>query len=145
MSQTCPVCRVTYSDAISVCPADGSTLLPQAAFADADATLTPGTMVGEYRVERQLGSGSFGDVYAGEQPLIGKKVAIKVLHRKMSSDPAMVSRFIAEARAVNRIRHRHIIDVFSFGLLDGRQHYFVMELLDGLTLGERYISPSTNP
>ena len=43
----------------------------------------------------------------------------------------MVSRFIAEARAVNQIRHRNIIDIFSFGkLADGRQ-YYVMEYLDG--------------
>ena len=43
----------------------------------------------------------------------------------------MVSRFVAEARAVNQIRHRNIIDIFSFGqLADGRQ-YYVMEYLDG--------------
>lgn len=48
----------------------------------------------------------------------------------------MISRFIAEARAVNKIRQRNIIDIFSFGVLpDLKRHYFVMELLDGLTLG----------
>jgi len=103
--------------------------------ADRAGALEPGTMVGEYRVDRALGAGAFGAVYAGEQPLIGKKVAIKVLHRELSSDPEVVSRFVAEARAVNRIRHRNIIDIFSFGQIDG-QHYFVMELLDGLTLQE---------
>jgi serine/threonine-protein kinase len=47
----------------------------------------------------------------------------------------MVSRFVAEARAVNKIRQRNIIDIFSFGVLPGLgRHYFVMELLDGLTL-----------
>src|SRR5262249_27930262 len=102
----------------------------------ADATLAPGTMAGEYRVGKKLGSGTFGAVYAGEHPLIGKKVAIKVLHQKFSSDPDIVSRFIAEASAVNRIPHSCIIDIFSFGRLDNGQHYFVMELVDGLTLGE---------
>ena len=43
----------------------------------------------------------------------------------------MVSRFIAEARAVNQIRHRNIIDIFSFGQLDDGRQYYVMELLDG--------------
>jgi len=43
----------------------------------------------------------------------------------------MVSRFIAEARAVNQIRHRHIIDIFAFGQLEDGRHYYVMEYLDG--------------
>ena len=43
----------------------------------------------------------------------------------------MVSRFIAEARAVNQIRHRNIIDIFAFGQLADGRSYYVMELLDG--------------
>ncbi len=50
--------------------------------------------------------------------MIGKRVAVKVLHRRFSADAEMISRFVAEARAVNRIRHHHIIDIFSFGTLD---------------------------
>jgi serine/threonine protein kinase len=132
----CPRCRATYPDGLTECPADGTTLLPGEVLATVDGPLEAGTMVGEYRVERKLGSGTFGDVYAGEQPLIGKRVAIKLLHRKFSSDAEVVSRFVAEARAVNRIRHKNIIDIFSFGLLGDSRHYFVMELLDGLTLRE---------
>ncbi|MDB4956869.1 MAG: serine/threonine protein kinase, partial [Myxococcales bacterium] len=60
--------------------------------------------------------------------------AIKVLARKFSVDPEMVSRFVAEARAVNQIRNRHIIDIFSFGQLPDGRHYYVMEYLDGETL-----------
>ena len=134
--QACPRCRATYPDDVATCPEDGASLLPSGMLAPVDAPLEPGTMVGEYRVDRKLGAGTFGDVYAGEQPVIGKRVAIKLLHRKLSSDAEVVSRFVAEARAVNRIRHRHIIDIFSFGMLGDHRHYFVMELLDGLTLGE---------
>ena len=98
------------------------------------AGLPAGFAVGEYRIEALLGEGGLGAVYGAIQPVIGKRVAIKVLQRELSARPASWSqRFVAEARAVNQIRHRNIIDIFAFGQLpDGRQ-YFVMELLDGET------------
>ncbi len=136
MSLTCPTCRTTYPDGTIYCPADTSALLPEEAFANADPTLASGTMIGEYRIEKKLGEGSFGTVYAGIQPLIGKKVAIKLLHKRMSSEPEIVARFIDEARAANRIGHRNIIDIFSFGVHSGNQHYFVMEFCEGMTLGQ---------
>jgi serine/threonine-protein kinase len=82
-------------------------------------------------IQAPLGKGGFGTVYRAAHPVIGKQVAIKVLARRYSSDEAMVSRFVAEARAVNQIRHRHIIDIFSFGKLDDGRQYYVMEYLDG--------------
>ncbi len=99
-----------------------------------DEELSAGTAVGEYVVEHKLGEGAFGKVYRGRQPLIGKAVAIKLLSRTFSADPEMVSRFVAEARAVNQIAHRNIIDIFSFGHLPDGRLYFVMELLQGRTL-----------
>ncbi len=102
-----------------------------------DAELPRGLAVGEYEIEEVIGRGGFGTVYRATQPVIGKRVAIKVLSRKYSADKEMVSRFTAEARAVNQIRHRHIIDIFAFGSLpdDGR-HFYVMELLDGEPLDQ---------
>ena len=130
---TCPSCRAHYDDGVARCPNDGESLLPDEAFASADRDLAAGDVVGEYKIEGKLGEGGFGTVYRAVHPLIGKKCALKTLHRQFSSNPQMVSRFIAEARAVNQIRHRNIIDIFSFGALpDGRQ-YYLMELLDGLT------------
>ncbi|HVK70647.1 MAG TPA: serine/threonine-protein kinase, partial [Polyangium sp.] len=116
-----------------VCPAHDAALVSPDFF-PTDDTLGRGTMVGEYRIDRKIGGGTFGDVYAGEHPLIGKKVAVKVLNRRFASDPETVSRFIAEARAVNKIRHRNIIDIFSFNTLPGGRHYFVMEYVEGQTL-----------
>jgi eukaryotic-like serine/threonine-protein kinase len=99
-----------------------------------DRDLRAGHPVGEYLVEAKIGEGGFGAVYRGSHPLIGKLAAIKVLHRRYSADPEMVSRFVAEARAVNQIRHRNIIDIFAFGQLDDGRSYYVMELLDGQPL-----------
>jgi serine/threonine protein kinase len=102
-----------------------------------DPDLVPGQIVGEYRIESKLGQGGFGAVFKAVHPLIGKLVAIKVLSHRFSVDPEMVSRFIAEARAVNQIRHHNIIDIFSFGALDDGRHYYVMEYLEGETLERR--------
>lgn len=102
-----------------------------------DPELAPGTGVGEYVVEGKIGQGAFGSVWKATHPLIGKVVAIKVLARRFSVDPEIVSRFVAEARAVNQIRHRNIIDIFSFGQLPDGRHYYVMEYLDGEPLDAR--------
>lgn len=99
-----------------------------------DRPLAAGDAVGEYVIADQLGKGGFGTVYRAAHPVIGKQVAIKVLARKYSADEAIVSRFVAEARAVNQIRHRNIIDIFSFGQLPDGRHYYVMEYLDGTPL-----------
>jgi serine/threonine protein kinase len=132
---TCPKCRKRYPDeSTTTCADDGEPLLPDAAFTGVDADLAAGQAVGEYRVEKKIGEGGFGAVYKAVHPLIGKAAAIKVLNRQYSSNPQMVSRFISEARAVNQIRHRNIIDIFAFGSLEDGRQYFVMELLEGMPL-----------
>jgi serine/threonine-protein kinase len=115
-------------------PAAGSAPVPVAAAA---GDLPPGFVVGEYRIDKVLGRGGMGTVYAGVQPVIEKRVAIKVLNAQFSADEGLVRRFVDEARAVNRIRHANIIDIFSFGQIADGRHYFVMEYLEGKTLGER--------
>lgn len=94
------------------------------------ARTLPGTTIGEYVVEGLIGVGGMGAVFKGRQPQIGKEVAVKVL-LSPPEDRETAERFLAEARAVNAIRHRGIIDIFSFGRLPSGQLYFVMELLQG--------------
>lgn len=101
-----------------------------------DERLRPGTAVGDFEVEDALGEGAFGQVYRARHRLIGKAAAIKVLARKYSADPEVVSRFVAEAKAVNHIAHRNIIDIFSFGELADGRCYYVMEHLEGSPLDE---------
>ncbi len=99
-----------------------------------DDSIAPGTMVGEYEIAQQIGVGGMGVVYLAVHPVIGKKVAIKVLRREVATDEDLVNRFVTEARSVNAIDHQNIIDVFAFGRLEDGRHYFVMEFLSGLSL-----------
>jgi serine/threonine-protein kinase len=90
-----------------------------------------GRRIGEYEIVARVGVGGMGAVYEGKQPLIGKRVAVKVLLPSLSGEAELVERFLSEARAVNEIRHRGIVDIFSFGQLEDGSHYFVMEFLQG--------------
>jgi len=100
-------------------------------------SLAPGALVGEYRIERLLGAGGMGEVYGASQPVIGKRVAIKVMSPHCSANPASVTRFVDEAKAVNAIGHPNIVDIFSFGRTDDDRCYFVMEWLAGESLRAR--------
>jgi serine/threonine-protein kinase len=109
-----------------------------------DAVDLSGQTVGEYKLIRRIGNGGMGFVYEGVQPLIGKRVAVKVLRPQLVHDGELVARFLAEARAVNAIRHRGIVDIFSFGQIEG-SHYFVMEYLDGQPFDEIITSRAPLP
>ena len=56
-----------------------------------------------------------GTVYLAEHPMIGKRVAVKMLRPDLGTDPGLVSRFFQEAKAVNEIRHPNIVDISDFG------------------------------
>lgn len=116
----------------------------QAAVAAAAAAPAPprkdpltGEKLGEYIVEQKIGTGGMGVVYKARQPQIGSTVAIKILRSDVIADKRDMERLLDEARVVNAIKHRGIINIFGAGeLSDGRQ-YLVMEYLDGETLEKR--------
>ncbi len=99
-----------------------------------DDRLAPGAAVGEYIVDRFIGAGAMGEVYAGKHPVIGKRVAIKVLRHELAASAEAAERFIREARAVNQIDHENVVDVFAFGRLDDGRLYLVMDLVEGRSL-----------
>ncbi|MFT3695125.1 MAG: serine/threonine-protein kinase [Kofleriaceae bacterium] len=105
--------------------------------------LMPGTNVGGYLIEDMLGSGGMGVVYVGTHPLIGKRAAIKVLKPELSHDPLAVERFVTEARAVNQIGHRNIVDIFDWGALADGRHFYLMDLLEGESLRARLTRTKT--
>ena len=100
-----------------------------------DALQLGEVIAGKYRVERRLGTGGFGAVYAAEHLDIQRPVALKVLLGGDGFDPDLVKRFKREARVATRIRHPNIVDVIDFGVEAGRP-YLVMELLAGQSLGD---------
>jgi serine/threonine protein kinase len=93
-----------------------------------------GQKVGEFVIEAPIAAGGMGIVYRAVHPLIGRRVAIKVVRPEMMSDKEQADRFLKEAQALSAIKHRGIIEVIGFGnLADGRQ-YMVMEFLEGESL-----------
>ena len=99
-----------------------------------DETLPAGTRCGEYQVEGKIGEGGMGIIYRAIHPLIGKQAAVKVLRRELCHSTNVVSRFLVEAMAVNKIKHPNTVDIFSFGQLPDGRHFLIMELLEGKTL-----------
>src|ERR1051325_8164143 len=97
----------------------------------------PGTEVGGYIIDGELGHGGMGVVYSATHPGIGKRAAIKILGLYRSASPIAVERFIQEARAVNQIGHPNIIDIFAYGALPDGRAYHVMDLLVGESLRHR--------
>ena len=96
-----------------------------------------GQTVGNYRVTRLLGEGGMGSVYQAEHPVIGRKVAIKVLHVSMGRDPEIVARFFNEARAIHTVGHENIVEIMDFGQTPDGRPYFVMEFLAGEAMNDR--------
>jgi serine/threonine-protein kinase len=95
-----------------------------------------GQTVGNYRVVAKLGEGAMGEVFLAEHPVIGRKAALKVIHPQHARNPEVVSRFVNEATAINRIGHQHIVEVTDFGRTPGGDFYFIMEYLDGKILSD---------
>ena len=92
---------------------------------------------GKYRIVQLLGKGGMGSVYAGEHLIIGRRVAVKVLHSGVGSDAEAVARFEREAQAAGRIGNDHILEILDFGSLPDGSRYMVCEYLDGETLASR--------
>ncbi len=85
----------------------------------------------KYRLRRLLGDGSAGEVWEAENTLVGRRVAVKILHRELALHPDIRARFMAEARAAGRIMHPNVAGVFDLGEAEDRTPFMVMELCEG--------------
>jgi serine/threonine-protein kinase len=103
-----------------------------------DLSRLTGTLVGDkYRVDRMIGRGGMGAVFAATNTAIGKRVALKFLGREAARDPAATLRFQREAQAAGVIESEHIVHVFDAGTSPEGLPFLVMELLSGEDLRAR--------
>jgi serine/threonine-protein kinase len=98
-------------------------------------TITPGTSLAGYTIERLLGRGGMGEVYLATQEGLGRRVALKLLAPALATDPRFRERFIAESRLAASLDHPHIVPIFEAGEADGRL-FLAMRYVEGADLGE---------
>jgi WD40 repeat protein/serine/threonine protein kinase len=92
--------------------------------------LPPLGQVGDYRILREVGRGGMGVVYEAEQVSLGRRVALKVLPRQVSSDLKTLARFRREARSAAQLHHTNIVPVFEVGK-EGEVSYYAMQFIQG--------------
>ncbi len=155
----CPSCHQFYSET-GYCPFDGARLsIPPdslshpvkavSAHEEIDAAalalqaadqkavydrLVGVTLDGRYLIERKIGEGGMGVVFAARHLVIERPLAVKVLKREVARDSSTIKRFVQEAKAASRIGHPNIVDVTDFGTTPDGLTYSVMEYVDGKTL-----------
>jgi len=132
--RACPQCGTEYSDEVPYCQKDG-TQLTETDRVD-DGVRPAGSVIGSYRLIRLLGEGGMGYVYLAEHTRLGRKVAIKMLRSRYSTNPVAIKRFFREARSVNQINHENIVEITDFIEKEGEDNYYIMELLQGQSVGE---------
>ncbi|MEV5325632.1 protein kinase [Nonomuraea sp. NPDC052634] len=88
------------------------------------------TLAGRYRLDTRIGAGGMGEVWRGEDTVLARTVAVKVLLPGRMQDPGFVARFQGEARAMATINHPGVVDVYDYGV-SGDTVYLVMKFVDG--------------
>ena len=91
------------------------------------------TVAGRYRLISHIASGGMGEVYRAHDGVLGREVAIKVLHPQLAGDPGFVERFRKEARAAALLNHQNIVGVYDWGTTGGTP-FMVMEFVRGPNL-----------
>jgi serine/threonine protein kinase/tetratricopeptide (TPR) repeat protein len=94
------------------------------------------TVGGAYLLQELIGVGGMGRVYRAEQNMLGRTVAVKVIHPHLLGDDQTLARFYNEARAASRLNHPASVSIIDFGRTEDSNLYLVMEFLDGRDLAQ---------
>src|SRR5581483_9863140 len=99
--------------------------------------LSPGTVLGHYRLRSRIWRGGMGEVYEAHDTVLERRVAVKILSPELFGRPDRIQRFIQEAKSASALNHPHILTVYDIGkgeVDDVPVHYIAMELVEGATL-----------
>src|SRR5947207_6676147 len=91
--------------------------------------------IGPYEIQGLLGEGGIGQVYAAQDTLLGRQVAIKALRPELSRDRNLIDRFYVEAKSLANLNHPNITTLYALQL-EGQDAFMVMELVRGYTLND---------
>jgi serine/threonine protein kinase len=108
-------------------------ITPTAARSSPGPLLCPGELADRYRIVRLLGKGGMGTVYEVEHVFLQKRFALKLISAISSSDVTL-RRFQQEAKAAALLDYPYLVKVHDFGIVNGDQPFFIMDLIEGSTL-----------
>jgi len=100
-----------------------------------------GVLGGRYRLQRSIASGGMAEVWEAQDDILGRRVAVKVLHSHLATDMSFLARFRREAIAAARLAHPNVVATYDTGVDDGVA-WIVMERVDGSTLRELLARPT---
>jgi eukaryotic-like serine/threonine-protein kinase len=92
-----------------------------------------GELIGHYRIESLIGVGGMGEVYLARDERLGRKVALKLLPKRLTADETQLSRFKTEARSASALNHPNILTVYEIGA-EGNLQFIATEFIEGITL-----------
>ncbi|MCI0402475.1 MAG: protein kinase, partial [Acidobacteria bacterium] len=125
--QICPSCGRPIPEGAAECPrCQGTTA----------ELRTPFPVIAGYEAVKPLGEGGMGAVYLATDLKLGRRVAVKVVSRRLETGTEAEARFLREARSMAQVEHPHIVRVYSFGEVEG-QPFLVMEYVEGQDLATR--------